>query len=467
MSNFTNFTAEKSMKTPAFVFPTTLALCINLALVSNSSGQVKQEWVSRFLELGHQYADMTCMTIDKNDNIYAAGYTHVDSSGYMDFVLVKYNTKGEKQWSQLYDGPGHAFDGITAITQDKKGNIIVTGDSKRNGAHSDFATIWYNAEGNQQRISRYEPDSNGLNSPTSIIADKFNNVYVAGYEDYNSSYEVCAAYLLLKYDSKGNLIWSKKLQNGEYGYAKSVFLALDDHDNPYLAGVLNGPGKKKSLFVTKYNKSGDTLWLKKSTPANLIYADAFGFSKKGHIFLVGHFPVAWFTYVCLDKYDTSGVPLHQDFLYNNDKFIVIADMQLDNNGNMYLTGTEQKRGGNRDIIVLSYNSDLSLKWTTVYNSPANKDDEPNGLAIDKNGNAYITGRSRITSVQSDITILKYDSSGTPIWQTRYAGPASLNDRGKFILINSKGSVIVGAMTTQVPYTSDFTIIKYNQNKSRQ
>ena len=120
---------------------------------------------------------------------------------------------------------------------------------------------------------------------------------------------------------------------------------------------------------------------------------------------------------------------------------------VDSSGNVYVTGfsNDTWRGPNgqnplnaynggdsdfgTDIFVLKLNSSGAYQWHTFYGAG---DDYGEGIAVDGNGNVYVTGYSNDTwngpSGQSplnaynggtDIFVLKLDSSGAYQWHTFY------------------------------------------------
>jgi len=87
----------------------------------------------------------------------------------------------------------------------------------------------------------------------------------------------------------------------------------------------------------------------------------------------------------------------------------------------------------------------------------------NSIALDKNGNIYITGAS-IVNVNSlyDVVTIKYDDKGNKIWQKSYNGPNSFIDEGKAIFVDIKGNVYVTGLSFSTSSASDFCTIKYSQ-----
>ena len=102
--------------------------------------------------------------------------------------------------------------------------------------------------------------------------------------------------------------------------------------------------------------------------------------------------------------------------------------------------------GNRDIVVLKLNSSGAYQWHTFHGS--DNYDEGSGIAVDKDGNIYVTGGSYAAwgtpmnphSGGSDIVVLKLNSSGTLLWHTFHG--ASRNDTGDGLAVDNDGNVYV-------------------------
>jgi hypothetical protein len=67
--------------------------------------------------------------------------------------------------------------------------------------------------------------------------------------------------MLLKYDSSGNLIWSKEISDGIGDGNNPPVCLIDDAENSYITCAFYNNGNKKVGFV-KIDSSGSTIWTK-------------------------------------------------------------------------------------------------------------------------------------------------------------------------------------------------------------
>lgn len=92
---------------------------------------------------------------------------------------------------------------------------------------------------------------------------------------------------------------------------------------------------------------------------------------------------------------------------------------LDKAGNIYVAGTAKDLDTLEDIITIKYDSNGNQLWVARYNGPGNGWDVARGLAVDTNGNVYVTGSSLGLGTDSDIVTIRYDANGNQVWADRY------------------------------------------------
>src|SRR5439155_17943498 len=104
-------------------------------------------------------------------------------------------------------------------------------------------------------------------------------------------------------------------------------------------------------------------------------------------------------------------------------------------------------------------------WVARYDSRSHGEDDGFALTVDGAGNVYVTGPSYGgASASFDYITLKYDSSGTQLWEARYNGPGSGVDIPYHIAVDNAGSVYVtGYSYGGGATTKDYATLKYSSN----
>jgi len=143
----------------------------------NSSGV--QQWVQIYNGPGNSHDEASSIAVDNSGDIYVTGSSYAIPTS-TDYTTIKYNSNGDSLWVRRYNGPLNASDGSSSIALDDLGNVYVTGGSVGIGTYSDYATIKYNSLGDVQWVQRYDGPGNYGDGAGFIAVDNSGNVYVTG-----------------------------------------------------------------------------------------------------------------------------------------------------------------------------------------------------------------------------------------------------------------------------------------------
>jgi uncharacterized delta-60 repeat protein len=179
------------------------------------------------------------ITIDEEGNVYVTGYS-INSTYTSDYITIKYSSDGIEQWSSIYNGYADDFDEARDIGVDLEGNVYVTGMSFGDWSTNffDFATVKYDAAGNEQWVALYDGAASG-DEANALEIDSQGNIYVTG---SSTNVNGCIEYATVKYDSSGNEKWIVRYAGAEclydMGEAVSNDIVIDNSDNIYVTGYV-------------------------------------------------------------------------------------------------------------------------------------------------------------------------------------------------------------------------------------
>ena len=108
---------------------------------------VYEMWVARYNGPGNSFDRPVAIAVDNTGNVYVAGKSDGGPGRLYDYATIKYNAAGEQEWVARYNGPDNDNDYANGMAIDGSGNVYVTGVSSNHCASSDFATIKYNSAG--------------------------------------------------------------------------------------------------------------------------------------------------------------------------------------------------------------------------------------------------------------------------------------------------------------------------------
>jgi hypothetical protein len=100
-------------------------------------------------------------------------------------------------------------------------------------------------------------------------------------------------------------------------------------------------------------------------------------------------------------------------------------------------------------------------WTNRYNGPGNGDDRASALAVDTNGNVFVTGYSYGSSTGYDYATVAYSNAGAPLWTNRYSGQGNGEDRATAIAVAPNGNVVVTGRATNSTTGLDCVTVAYS------
>lgn len=400
--------------------------------------------------------DGIAIAVDAIGNVYVAGADTGVGTGH-DGVVVKYSPAGAQLWIARYDGPGHGSDQLSAIALDSSANVYVTGYDTGVDPGNAYVTIKYDTNGQQLWVARYKGPGNGAHQAAAVGVAADGSVYVTGSSPgAGSDYD----YATVKYDAYGNQQWVARYDGPGHALDEATALALDDDGNVYVTGQSAGVGVNYDYATVKYDSAGNQIWVARyNGPAGLGDAATGIVTDAAHnVYVVGNSQgIALDSDIATVKYNSLGQQVWQA-RYNGpssgDDFAApYKSIASDSQGNVYVAGSSTGNGSGFDYATIKYDGNGQQLWASRYNGPGNARDRASALAIDGNGGVYVTGASNGLGGENDITTVAYDPAGDLVWAAQQNGPTSTTDEGNTVVADGSGNVYVAA--------ADFITIKYS------
>jgi uncharacterized delta-60 repeat protein len=461
-------------------------------------------WATRYDAAYSQKDQPGALAVDDFGNVYVTG-SSVNTSYKWGYATVKYNLDGVEQWATRYDGPAGSNDNAKGLVVDDSGYVYVTGNSYDNTNYDDFTTVKYGPDGQEKWVVRYNSGEKSSDRAHVITLDADGNIYVAGQSEgaaivkYNSageqlwktnyesvykinalrldnagniylignssSYEqVCAA---VKFNNQGVEEWDVIQEGPGLGYEHPEEIALDDNGNIYVAGYTQNPETGLDFSLIKYDTSGTEQWVAfyNGPDSGSDQGMAMVIDNQGNIYMTGSSSVFgsdtdWATV----KFNSEGIQQWAARFDGGNKFNDVAvDIAVDAAGNVFVTGhaSQNTNTFNYDFATIKYNSSGTEKWVAFYDGPASTTDEAKALALDDSGYVYVTGYSAGSTTGNDFTTIKYDQDGNEKWVARYNGPGNDNDIPTDVAVDRWGKINVCGASTGDGTGFDYTIVQYN------
>lgn len=228
--------------------------------------------------------------------------------------------------------------------------------------------------------------------------------------DCNSAVLVGGNDLVVKYSNSGVPLWTNRHE--PLGGVSDQLLVTDSLGNVIVTGIGAGEGTGDDFATIKYSSAGLPLW------TNRYAGDSYGYD----------WPRA---------------------------------LTADGNGNVFVTGFSDDGAFTEDFLTIGYSSSGVPLWTNRFGGPNSGVDQPTGIAVDGNGNVFVTGFSRWFQFRSYFTTIKYSGAGVPLWTNRYGYGPDDAARGNAIAIDRDGNILVTGSSYDLG--TDYVTIKYSND----
>jgi hypothetical protein len=374
----------------------------------NASGNVI--WAK---SAGGTYEDIAnSIKVDANGNSIITGYftspdiifgsftlTNADNTGdTQDGFIVKYNSLGDVVWAKHIGGIND--DAGNGIALDANGNAYITGSFSSPTIIFGSTTLTNASNSDDIFIAKYDTLGNVLwakraggiymDEGNSISVDANGNSIITG--DFSSPTLIFGATTLIsdsslsdifiaKYDVSGNVLWAKSA--GGIVEEQSFSIAMDAIGNSYITGYSRSPtlvfgsttltnAGMADMFIVKYDVSGNVLWAKNAGGTKFEMGYGVAVDAGGNVYATGFFASPTITF-----------------------------------GSTVLT---QSDSGYTDSYIVKYGASGNVLWAKKLGGDS--DDYTSSVAVDPNGNLFITGEFMSSTIAFGSTIVTNANVGS-------------------------------------------------------
>ncbi len=412
--------------------------------------------------------------------------------------------KNQRQWDALeaschsFDGEGNDDDEGTDTTNESDNEGDTAGNTDNDNTESEGNSgssvgpiaSWFKAH------SGSKEESHGHY----IMACSDGGLLQVGETGYIPN---SAKILVVKTDSRGNLLWKKEFGSTGHNLGNS---ALETSDGYLIAGALNqnsaliklNKSNGQTIFQKTYNNGGSDAiehialtsngiaavgYIQAADANNTFFTEGQGFffaldaqgNKVSSKNLNGYMAHAYRIKAYQNEFIISGLTAEaQDYTvlkisasgavhwhkkYGGNSSDHCFGLDLGRDGSIFLTGHTLSDTQNWDTYTMKLNNNGQLLWEQKQGNPRGFDptyihDEAWGIKATSDGGcvvvagtgdeySYSSCHATVCSDQWEVYLVKYDADGNLQWQTTYAMEIGKDWAGEDIDLTSDGGAIIG------------------------
>ena len=369
-------------------------------------------WSSRFDSGDGGIDEANAITLDKEGNVYVTGFANSGTVELDEFYTIKYSPDGAEIWHANFNGPETGGikwnDQAKYIFVDDDQNVYVTGevqaiDDSTYYIHNNIGVVKYNSNGELEYSDVYDTPYHGDEIPTGISVNKYGYVFVAGHTAPQNE-DIKVDMLLLMYDNNGNLRWNVQYDGSESNADEALLITTDKEGSAYLCGYQNKSATFSSadMYIAKYDTSGISVWhdaINSSVEGinpNLHYPVAMAIDENDNLYIHAY-NTGYENF--LVKYDLNGSRKWISFWNGTTNQAEPSNIAFDSENNIYVMGSNSSPDSLMNGSVLGaakFDPDGNKIFEVMYedhivNDQGTWSNKPIGIGIDKDNNIYLTG----------------------------------------------------------------------------
>jgi hypothetical protein len=417
----------------------TAACIVLLATSPDAARGIGVDWVRQLASNDEDFG--FAVSADSLGNVFISGSTRGSLAGPhpgsgSDGIVAKYDSAGDLIWVKQF-GSSSTSDESFGASADGQGNVFVSGTSTRTGPGVSKEALLRKYDGAGTLLWARKLGPLGINIETeglAVAADISGNAYLSGSTEASlgGPNAGLSDAFLSKYDSAGNILWSRQL--GTPSADQSYGVSADTLGNVYITGITHGSLARPNMgswdsFVSKYDADGNHKWTRQFGGSSRDVARGVSADSLGNVFVTGSTrnslgsPTAGEVDAFLSKFDEAGnlVWIRQ---FGTNLFDVSYGVSADGYGNAYITGHTNRNfvdglgwwTGSEDAFVSKYDSAGNVLWS--HHFPSITVDAAFAVSADGLGNVYMSGVTLLSSAGSprpgDVIVVKIIPEPPPL-----------------------------------------------------
>ena len=346
-------------------------------------------------------------------------------------------------------------DGI-AIAVDPSGNVYAAGSAEQASPDDEAAFLVLKHDSDGALLWARTVPLGRVARPVAIAAHPAGGAVVAGeWEDDDSNYR----FATIRFDATGNELWRAFFGSLDPGNspesAGAVSLALDPAGNAFVTGWTDTGGDLAIQFATvKYGLEGDALWARgfggpgDDLPAGIAVDPA------GRVHVAGTTMGPEDARFSVVRYDAAGGDLgaaHHDEVGQD----FARALAVSPRGDAFIAGsTSSPRGVEFLTAVLDLGGNLI--WSARHGGYSTEG--AIDIAVSPDDTSWVLGKVTNVITGTDYRLVRYDVGGNELWDARFEGDGDDGARG--LVIDDLGNAYVTG-TSITPFGADAVTVAYD------
>lgn len=364
-------------------------------------------------------------------------------------------------WAQTWNSSANHEDMGRLLAADSPNRIYVAGttyDPVMGGDLYDYLLLQYNSAGDLVWERTY--GGTGGEAISDICVPAEGQVVITGFSSQNGGVEIAT----VEYDHLGNLIWDRRFPVQGFSTDSGPKLSADADHNIIVSGTTNG-----DFLILKYAPDGTLLWSRTHDGPNhgFDFATDIAVGPDGSIYATG--PANDMGRFMIVKYGPTGVLEWEQILAGDIESVFAPSMvAVEPDGDIIVAGNPESTCGVFQFKIWKCSAETGAPlWSDK--APA----QPcfslmfRDMVIDWSGNILALCDGSDTGVDTHMQVLRYSPNGTRQWIRQFDGPGTGEDIAAAIATDGTGAAYVAGYTTFPPQNRDYAAAKFSANGTQE